>query len=169
MTIEELIQRIGNNPAAILILLIAVPLLALLYGRFVSASDRLESPHKYVYSTLIYLACIPGGFAGVLTAYSFFFLQSNLLQVNPLVYFLPIISMVVTIAVIRRDVIIDAIPGFDRLYGLLAIIGVSFFLAFLLIRTRVWFFLGGSFTALLVIAIGSFVLLRWGSSKVFRS
>lgn len=169
MTIEELIQQIGSSPTLILSVLIAVPLMAFIYGRLVAAPDRLESPHKYMYSSLIYLACVPGGFAGVLTAYSFFFLQSNLLQVNPLVYFLPIISMAVTIAIIRRDVLMDAIPGFDRLYGLLAIIGVSFFLAFLLIRTRVWFFLGGSFKALLIIAIGSFVLLRWGSSRVFRS
>ncbi|MEL6820449.1 MAG: hypothetical protein AAFP70_01710 [Calditrichota bacterium] len=169
MTIEELIQQIGSNPTIILCVLIAVPLIAFLYGRLVSAANRLESPHKYAYSSLIYLACIPGGFAAVLTAYSLFFLQSNLLQVNPLVYFLPIISMAITIAIIRRDVVMDAIPGFDRLYGLLAIIGVSFFLSFLLIRTRVWFFLGGSFKALLIIAIGSFLLLRWGSSKVFRS
>ncbi|MGH1362766.1 MAG: hypothetical protein ACRBF0_04360 [Calditrichia bacterium] len=168
MTIEELILQIGSNPSIILCVLIGVPLLAFLYGRLVSPASRLESPHKNVYSALVYAACIPGGFAAVLTAYSLLFLQSNLLQVNPLIYFLPILSMVATIVIIKRDVVMDAIPGFDRLFGLLAIIGVSFLLAFLLVRTRVWFFLGGSFMALIIIAVGSFVLLRWGSARLFR-
>ena len=56
-----------------------------------------------------------GLFAAVITAYGLFFTRTNLLEVNLLVYALPIVSMAFTLLAVRRNVEFESIPGFDRL------------------------------------------------------
>jgi len=72
----------------------------------------------------VYLVCIPGLLASVLTSYSLFFRHADLLNVNLAVYFLPIISMIVTLILIHKTVNFEKrarlrphfwIDGHDRL------------------------------------------------------
>ncbi|MEZ4765253.1 MAG: hypothetical protein R3C26_19345 [Calditrichia bacterium] len=104
----------------------------------------------------------------MLTAYSLFFLRSNLLEVNALIYFLPIISMIVTLALMRRNVNFDYLPGFDRLRGLMLLLAVTFIVSFLLMQLRIWLFFGGSIGSLLIGMILIFLLLRYGSRLLLR-
>ena len=107
-------------------------------------------------------------FASVLTAYALFFGHENLLGVNLLVYFLPIVSMVVTLVFIRKSVPFDAVPGFDRLSGLMVMVGCSFAVALAIQKTNIWIFFGGSIERLLALAGGVFALLKWGTYVLFR-
>lgn len=168
MTTRELIQFTGQHPWALAGLFVALPLVSWAVGRIHGRGNGGNAPWKYLYSVLVYLACVPGMFASVLSAYSLFFRNENLLDVNLLVYLLPIVSMAATLILIRKNVDFDAVPGFDRLSGLMVMIGCSFALALAIQKTNIWVFFAGSFERLIALAIGIFALLKWGSHLLFR-
>ncbi len=169
MTIQEIIQKLGNYNLYILTYLILIPVLSLAYGKICGKERGIMTPHKYIYAVLIYLIAIPGIFGCVLTAYSLFILRANLLQVNLLIYILPVLSMIVTFVFISKSVDLNEVPGFDRLYGLLIVLGITFIVTLGIMKTRIWLFFGGSFTTLIFIGIVLFILLKWGTRKLFQS
>lgn len=169
MTIRELIQLAGQHPVALASLFLLTPLAAWLCGWMHRPGQGSNSPWKYAYSVLVYLACVPGMFAGVLTAYSLFFTRENLLDVSFLVYILPIVSMVVSLVLIHKSVSFEAIPGFDRLSGLMVMIACSFAIALAVEKTRIFLFFGGSIDRLILLAVGVFALLKWGTYTLFRN
>ena len=168
MTVRDFIALTGDNTLILLGIFIGIPAASLLLGLIHGRDRGGRGPWKYFYSLLIYLICIPGIFASVLTAYSFFFQRENLLDVNILVYFLPIVSMIATLVIIGRNVEFADIPGFDRLSGLMVMIAASFAIALAVQKTRIWVFFGGSMTMLIVIAIIAFGLLKWGAYLMFK-
>ncbi|MEM7352705.1 MAG: hypothetical protein AAF657_18035, partial [Acidobacteriota bacterium] len=97
------------------------------------------------------------------------FSGANLLDLDLLVFFLPPLSMVATLALIGRRVDFEDVPGFDRLFGLMMMIGVSFLLALAVQKTRIWIFFGASITSLFVFAVIAFLILRWASRMAFGS
>jgi hypothetical protein len=169
VTIRELIHVADRQPAILAGSFVAIPMLAWLCGRLHKPGAGGNAPFKYVYSVLVYLACLPGIFAGVLTAYALFFSRENLLDVNLLIYLLPIISMVVTLVLIRKRVSFDQVPGFDRLSGLMVMIACSLGIALAIEKTRIFLFFGGSVEWLIAVAIGVFALIKWGTYMLFRS
>jgi hypothetical protein len=168
MTLRELTQVAGSHPGLLAGAFAALPLLAWLNGVVSSPERGRHSPWKYVYSGLVYFTCIPGVFAAVLTAYSLFFRNENLLDVNLLVYLLPIVSMAVTLVLIRKNVEFDAIPGFDRLSGLMTVMACSFAIALAIHKTRIFVGFFGSIEMLFILAGGIFALLKWGGFMLFR-
>ncbi len=168
MTTRELIHGAGQHPVALLLAFVAPPVIAWLAGQSHGQEQGKLSPWKYLYSVLVYLVCVPGMFAGVITAYTLFFSHENLLDANLLVYFLPIASMVATLVLIRKNVSFDDVPGFDRLSGLMVMVACSFGIALAIERTRIFLFFGGSIAALLALAAGVFALLKWGTYMLFR-
>jgi hypothetical protein len=160
MTIEEIIGKLNSNATGILIFLAFAPLLALLLNAMVTA-ENYPKGLKYGYSTALYAACLPGICALLLTLYSFFFLRQNMLQVNIWVYFLPIISMLITLAIIRRKIPFDKIPGSQRISSFLLLVAVSFILTYLLQKTQIYigiFALMGMKSLLILFAVIFFVL-----------
>jgi membrane protein implicated in regulation of membrane protease activity len=168
MTLRDLVQLIGERPLPLAILLGTPPLVAWLTGYFHPREGGGTAPWKYVYALLVYLVSLPGMFAAVLTGYALFVRNDNLLDVNALVYILPIVSMILTLFFIRQNVDFDRVPGFDRLSGLMVMIAVSFALALAIQRTRIWLFFGGSVQTLFFLALGLFALLKWGAYAFFR-
>jgi hypothetical protein len=168
MTLRDFLSLAGNNPYILLGIFIIIPVLSWLIGMIHGRFRGGMAPWKYFYSLLIYLVCIPGIFASVVTAYSLFFHRENLLDVNILAYFLPIISMIATLVIIGQNVEFASIPGFDRLSGLMVMIAVSFAIALAIQKTRLFLFFGGSITMLIVIAVIAFALLKWGAYMMFK-
>ena len=168
MTTRELIHWAGQHPLVLLAVFIAPPVLAWLAGKTHGKENGKLAPWKYVYSVLVYLVCVPGLFAGVITAYTLFFSRENLLDANLLVYFLPIASMVATLVLIRKNVSFDDVTGFDRLSGLMAMVACSFVIALAIEKTRIFLFFGGSIGMLFALAAGIFALLKWGAYMLFR-
>lgn len=169
MTLRDLIQVAGNHPTPIVAALVTVPALTWLVGVCHRQGEGRNAPWKYAYSVLVYLACIPGTFAAVLTAYAMFFRNENLLDSNLLIYFLPIFSMVATLVVIRKRLSFDDVPGFNRLSGLMVLMACSFGIALALHKTRIFVGFFGSVEMLFALAAGIFALLKWGSYMLFRS
>jgi hypothetical protein len=168
MTIQDLIQMANGHLLALVIFFVAPPVLAWLCGLAHGRGHGGVSPWKYIYSVLVYMVCIPGLFSCVLTGYALFFQRANLTNVNVAIYFLPIISMVVTLIFIHKTVNFENVPGFDRISGLMAMIGCSFVIALAIDKTRIWLLFHGSIAMLFALAAGIFALLKWGAYMLFR-
>jgi hypothetical protein len=168
MTIQELLQQAGRYPWVITGFFASVPLVAWIVGRLHGRGRGGAPPWTYIYATLVYVSCVPGLFAAVVTAYALFFTAANLLEVNVLVYLLPVVSMTVTLVLVGKNVDFDAVPGFHRLSGLMTLLTVSFVVALAVSRTRLWIVFGGSIFLLFGLAAVAFVCLRWGARALFR-
>ena len=99
--------------------------------------------------------------------YALFFTSENLLDVNALVYILPVVSMGLTLALVGRNVRFERIPGFGRLGGLMLILGLTFGMVLALHKTRIWLVFGGSMGNLLLALLGAFILFKVGAHLLF--
>lgn len=169
MTLRELLHAAERHPLPVAGALIALPALAWLVGVLHREGAGREAPWKYAYAVLVYLACIPGMFAAVLTAYAMFFQNENLLDANLLIYLLPIAAMIVTLVAIRKRVAFDDVPGFNRLSGLMVLLAGSFGLALAVHKTRIFLGFFGSIEMFFLLVAGIFALLKWGAYTLFRS
>jgi hypothetical protein len=169
MTARELLELAGQHPGWLLGLGLLPPAVAWLLGRVHLPGAGGTAPWRYFYSVLVYVACVPGMGAAVVTAYMLFFTHENLLDKNLLVYGLPIASMAATLPLIRRNVSFQEIPGFGRLSGLMTLIGVTFALLLAIRKTWIGLVFGGSLLTLAVLGAFVFGVLRWGAQALFRS
>lgn len=168
MTLRELLTLAGRHPEYLGYYFALIPLLALLIPLLHKKGFGEFAPWKYLYSALTYLTCIPGMFSGVLVAYSLFFTRENLLDVNPLIYFAPLLSMFVTLVLIRKQVSFNDLPGFERLSGLMILIGGAFAIALFVHKMFIGIVFGGSVVQLLAIGTAVFLLLKWATHALFR-
>ena len=168
MTMQDFIQLVGQSPLAVLAVFVLLPVLARLCALLHGRGNGRKAPWKYCYAVLIYLVCVPGIFVAVLLAYELFFTRENLLDAIPLVCFLPIPSMIVTLIVIRASIAFDEVPGFARLSGFMVLIACSFALALLIDKTRIFLGFFGSIGTLLLLVAVLFLLLSWGANLLFR-
>ena len=168
MTIQQALDLAAEYPLHLLLVFLALPLASWIIGAILGNERIGESPWRYLYSVLVYLACIPGILAAVIVAYSLAFAHKSLLEMNIAVHFLPPLSMAATLFLISRRVGFDKIPGFERLWGLMALIALTFCIILALERTRIWIIFGGSFTALIAAAAAVFAVLQWAAQLTFR-
>jgi hypothetical protein len=168
VTTRELIQLADHHSVALAAVCAFAPAAALVFRLMHGPHRGGNAPWKYFYAVLVYLACVPGIFAAVLTGYTLWFTHENLLDVSFLVYILPIVSMVVTLILIGRNVGFERVPGFDRLSGLMIMIACSFGIALFIQKTRILLVFGGSIQTLFLLAIGIFLLMKWGAHLLFR-
>jgi len=165
-TVEDVIRNIGDYPLYVTAFLCLPALLALITGFFYKPGFIVR-PADYFYSVLVYMVCIPGIISGVLITYTLFFTHGNLLQVNMLVYFMPIIAMIVTLALIKRKTAFKRLPGFDHLAGLMIVIGITFVILLLIYKTRIFIVFFSSIFSLLLFGVFLFVILKIGLKKLF--
>ncbi|MBI3098997.1 MAG: hypothetical protein HYY93_12260 [Planctomycetes bacterium] len=168
MTIRDLIQSAEPYSLWIAIGFALPPVVAFLAGLLHGAGNGGRPPWKYLYSLLVYLVCFPGICSAVLTGYGLFFTRENLLDVNIAIYIAPVISMVVTLILIRKNVPFDEVPGFDRLSGLMAMIAMTFVFVLAISKTHLGIFFFGSTAMLIALVVGLFAVLKWGTYMLFR-
>ncbi len=168
MTLRTFFQLLDNNPVIVLFFFLAVPLSALLAGWLGKGEGHL-SPWKHLYSVLVYLAVIPAIFAIYLTAYLFLFERRSILDTNLYTQILPVLSMILTLWLIRRNVPFEYIPGFDRLSGLFVMIAAVLMLMWIFDRTRLLVFTYMPFQYVLLIFFGILIGIRWGWSRMTNS
>lgn len=167
MTFAELAGCLERYPWHLLAVFLIPPLLCLLLMLAHRKGAGCAFPWKYVYAVLIYWVCVPGMFCAVFTAYLLLFQNADMMKLNVLVFFLPVVSMAVTLAMIWRNAgSFDPIPGFNHLSGLMAILVVSFAIAFALHRLHLGIVFFGDLGSLLAIALVAFGLLKWGARRM---
>lgn len=166
MTLQELFALVSHDPSYIIFYFLAMPCIAVLVG-FMSAGEGNLSPWRECYSVLIYMVCIPGVFALTLCCYNFFFERQSFLNLNIFVYFLPIISMLITLMFIKSKVAFEAIPGFDKITGLLMVITATFVAMLLIQKTHIWVVFVGSIAHLAIAFVVLFLIIRFGMKRLF--
>jgi len=121
MTLGQFLELLADNPSVPLFFFIALPLTAFLASIFGKGEGHL-SPWNYMYTVLVYLACIPGIFAITLSVYLFLFERQSIMDTNIFTQILPIVCMFLTMWLIKKNVEFDEIPGFGKISGLMVII-----------------------------------------------
>lgn len=165
MTINEFISWADQNPVPIFIYMIIVPAAAFIATMFMEENAE-RSRGKYIFSILMYATCVPGVMAFIMTGYSLVMKRADLMNFNILVYFLPIVSMLLTIGVIQRVIRMVDIPGFKRLSGFIMMIGVTCILVFILQRVFIGVFFFGTLQSLLLLFVVLFVVIKIGWDRV---
>ena len=137
-----------------------VPFTAFLAGMLGKGEGHL-SPWKYLYSALIYLVCVPGIFAAALAVYLFLFEKGgSIFNVNLLTQVLPIVSMVLTLGIIRRNAPFESIPGFSKLSSLMLMIASIFILMYFLDRLHLVAWVNVPVIYLILIVAGLLLAFR---------
>lgn len=167
MTLGEFFDWISSKPVLILFYFLSIPLLAILAGVFSKGEGHL-SPWKYLYSTLIYMVCIPGIFAVTLSIYFFLFERIPIMDTNLYTQILPILSMIATILIIKKQVSLDLVPGFDKISGLILIIAAMMSLMWVIDKTRIYSITFMPFYVVVLILIAGFFVIRMGLSKLAK-
>jgi hypothetical protein len=165
MTLRQLLLLVGAHTQVMAVVLGAPPLAAVVSGLLHKRGAGNDAPWKYVYSAIVYATCLPGLLATVLTSYDLVFRRANLLDMN-LVYTLPIVSMIGTLVIIGRKVDFEPLPGFGRLSGLMAILGLTFIAIIVIMKTHIFLFFGGSIWTLLALGASLIAAMNWAIGRM---
>jgi hypothetical protein len=166
MTLSQFFDYLNDSPAVVLAYFIGIPFTALLAGIFGKGEGHL-SPWKYLYAALIYLVCVPGIFVAALAVYLFLFERGgSIYNLDLLTQALPVVSMIVTLGIIRRNAPFGDIPGFDKLSSLLLMIAAVFVLMYLLERLHLIVWVNVPVLYLLLIVAGLLLAFRFGLKKL---
>ncbi len=160
MTLRLWLQQIAQQETLLLSVFIGIPLFTLL-GFLLPRKARYARWMQWTYSVLIHAICLPGTFSLALLAYQLLFTRENLLDVNVLVYFLPPLSMGLTLFLLRQQITFQLVPGFRRLIGLMGLMAMAFFILLILNKLFVGIFFGGSIIQLLGIGLLMYLAIRW--------
>lgn len=168
MTTREILLALGQSPTLLALMLGGPSLLAIVLGWLHPRGKGGRGPVKYGYSLAVYSACIFGVAALVIDAYTLAFTRENLLDANFLVTIAPIVAMVTTLGLVSRNVDFRALPGFDRLSGLVLMLAATFASVILVSKTNFVVLFHGSFWNLVLVAVGVFLMLKFGTHLMFR-
>ena len=167
MTLGEFFEWTGDHPAILISYFIGIPLIALLAGMFSKGEGHL-SPWKYLYSILIYLTSVPGIFAVTLNIYLFLFERRSIMDTNLYTQVLPVLSMIATILIIKKQVSLDLVPGFDKISGLIIVIASIMALMWIIDKTHIYSITFMPFYVVILILVAGFFVIRLGLRKLAR-
>ncbi len=165
MTLQEFFSLLAQHPLWLIAYFGALPLLAWATADL-SGGKGHRDPWRYVYAVLIYLSAVPGIFAVSLSVWVFLFERRSILQTDLYTQVLPVLSMVATLLIIKRHVDLDQVPGFERLSGLVILIGALLALGWVLDKTRILLFSHMPFGYALLVFAGVLLVLRLGWKRL---
>ena len=165
MTVNDFLAYLEQYQLWVAAGLLAIPVLCALLNQTQQKATERTGIH-YIYSAAVFSTSIPGLFSAIILFYSLFFAKVNLLEVNMVLYFLPLITMVATLLVVKRRVGFDILPGFDRLAGLMILLGLTCLVLFLLYRLRFVIGFFGSMEQLLIFGAVIYGLVKYAMAKL---
>lgn len=168
MTLGELFENVAENPGPVIFVFALIPATALLAG-FMGKNEGHLSPWKYLYTALIYLVSVPGIFAVTLSIYLFLFERGSIMNTSIYLQVLPILSMVITLLLIRKSVDLNKIPGFGKLSGLIMMITATLMIMWVIDKTRIIVFSYLRFEYVLLFFAALLIVIRFGWSKVMKA
>lgn len=166
MTLQDFFTWATNNYQLVALYFILIPVIAIILW-WVAKGYGHESPWNYAYAILVYLVCIPGIFAFTLSLYIFIFQRGDVFQTNLLLQVLPVMSMVLTLWLIRRNVSFEQIPWFGNISRLITILFVAFILMFLADKIHIYSITFVPLWQIILIFIGLVLLIRYAWTKLF--
>lgn len=167
MTLKEFFELLAVNPAYIVGFFLLIPLAAFI-GTVIGKGEEDESVWQIYYSTLIYLAAVPGIFSVTLNVYLFLFERRSVMESDVYTQILPIISMFATLMIIRKSVNLDKIPGFGKLSGLIWMVGAVLLIMWFMEKTRIYVFSYMPVQYVFLILIGLILVFRFGWGRLSK-
>ncbi len=166
MTLGEFFTYLNEHPLVMLLIFLGIPVTALLTN-WIAAGVGQETPWKYLYALLVYAVSVPGILVTALGIYYFLFEPGgSILNMNLLTQALPVLSMILTLAIIKRNVAFANIPGFGKLSSLMILIVTAFVLMYIMNRLHliVWVMMPAHY--FLIALIGLILILRFALKRV---
>jgi len=167
MTFGDFLQYINDNPYFIVFYFLAIPFTAFLIN-IMGKGEGEKSPWCGIYASLIYMVTIPGIFSILLNLYHMLFEKQSIYDANIIAQVLPIISMVVTIFLIKQNVEFKLIPGFGKLTSFLGTVTAVMLILFLINKTHLIAFTYVKFHYIIIMLVVLFVALRYGTRLLFK-
>ena len=168
MTLQQLFDSISQNPYSLLYYLLLVPAVTFLIGLWqtnpVNESSMLV---RYSYMVLAYMIGIPGIFALTLDVYLFLFERQSIWQMNLIVQILPIVSMAITLMLIKWKIPFEAVPELGRLSGFMTILTALIGILWFVDRLRIYAITYVPFQYIVVGFILLLLVIRYGWKKLF--
>jgi hypothetical protein len=161
MTIEDLFGFLDSNPLILALYFAVIPLIAILLPLFHGKANAVKDPYRYIYSVLMYLSSVPGLSILFILVYLVLFQNANILKLSLVSFFLPVVSMLVTLLTIRNSLKFSEIPGISRLSGLFGLIISTFLIIFFLDRLRIYVFFRGHVLIFVLLFAGLFLFLKY--------
>lgn len=166
MTLGEFFSLLTAHPGVLAAYYVILPLTAFL-GGWLAQGQGHQSPWRWLFAVLVYMAAVPGMFALVLSMYIWLFERRSVLDTDLLLQVLPLLSMALTLWLIRRAVPLRAVPGFGRLSGLLMMVFVVLGLMWMADKTRLIAFTYFPMFSVLLILAGLLMVFRLGWARWF--
>ena len=167
MTLNDLFQYAAENPLNVVFYFSIIPFAALLAGWMEREEGHLP-PWNYLYSTLIYLVAVPAILSLAFNVYKWLFERGSILNADLLLQVLPIVSMLLTFFIVKQQVRIESLPGFDRLGGLVLIISGAMAIMWFLDKVRIIAFTYFPIHYLLIIFVIFLVVIRFGWKRLAK-
>ncbi len=169
MTLQQFFSLLSANPDLVLAYFVFVPVVALVVG-LMSRREGHLAPWKYIYSLLVYLVCIPGVFVVSLSIYQFLFERGSVYSADIITQVVPVLSMIVTLFIIRKFVALANVPGFGRVSGLFMMTLVMLLFMWGLDNTRLYFvaFTKMPFYFVIGIFVAVFLFFRMGFTRLTK-
>ena len=167
MTLGDFFEWLSTHPFWILSFFIFLPLTAFLAWQIGKGQGQ-ESPWRQMYAILIYLVCIPGIFSITLSLYFFLFEHNSILETNIYTQVIPVLSMILTLFFINKNIAFDDIPGFEKLSGLIFLIAAVLVLMWIVDRTRIWMIMRLPIYLAFLVFAALLIIGRMGWSKLNR-
>lgn len=165
MNVNDFLMLLGQQTWILLAYFTSLPILSFLFSLGYQSGGQ-RQVRDYVFSGFVYLSFLPGIFSGILVFYTLLILRQNLLEVDIVLYYVPIISMSLVYWVLGRVVDFDRLPGFGRLAGLMVLLALICLVVFFLYRLRFVVAFFGSMEFLLGAACVVFLLFKWAGGKI---
>lgn len=165
-SLNDLTQFLATKRTALLVWFLLPPALTLLLGIGRHRSQPLPHWQAWLYSAFVYAVTLPGMLAVALLLYGLLFSGQNLLQLDLFVHFLPVLSMIVTLMLLTRQIKLRNLPGFGSILGLMVLFGSLFLILLILARMRIWIGFFGPIGSLLVVGLAVFLAIRWALRRI---
>ncbi|OMH34802.1 hypothetical protein [Motiliproteus sp. MSK22-1] len=165
MSVNELLSLVSAHNHEVIAFFVTIPLITFILSYMAKPAGSPGVAH-YALSGVVYLVSFPGMFAATLVFYALLIAHQNMLEVNAVVYFLPILSMGLVFYLIRRKMAFERLPGFGRLSGLMLLLLLVCIVILFLYRLRFVIGFFSSIESLGVIAIVLFLLFKWATAKM---
>ncbi|QIP14097.1 hypothetical protein G8759_16470 [Spirosoma aureum] len=167
MTLRDVFEAISGQPTFLFLLLMAVPAITFLVNVWSGETAEEIWKWRYVYAVLVYLACIPGIFALTLNIYLFLFERQSIWEMHLAIQALPILTMGITLLLIRRKIPFNYIPAFGKLSSILTLIAAVMGILWVIDRTRIYAVTYVPFTYVVLGFIALLLIIRFAWSRIF--
>lgn len=166
MTLQQFFTAVAVNPWPAVVYFLILPFTAWVVGMAADGSRDVRF-WSIIYAVIVYAVCIPGIFAVTLNIYLFLFERQSIWKTDVVLQFLPVVSMAITLMLIKSKIPFSLIPGFGKISGFLTLIAALIGVMWFFDRIHLVAFTYVPFSVILIGFILTLLAIRFAWSKLF--